>query len=133
MDAAYFHLYLGTPEDWHEKGSPELLEHFSELRDVADYIMNTFPIIKRKDEQTYGEYRTKRLILEIYDEMTEAFRTGVPYKTRLDSPPGPPEEGLPEWRPGDPKPSNCPPHPPTHMAMGGETEGQRWKLKIRES
>jgi hypothetical protein len=37
-----------------------------------DYIMETFPIVKRKDEKQYGEYRTKRVILEIYDEMKRA-------------------------------------------------------------
>ena len=31
--------------------------------------METFPIVKRKDETRYGEYRTKRVILEIYDAM----------------------------------------------------------------
>jgi hypothetical protein len=32
-----------------------------------DYIMDTFPIVRRKDEAAYGEYRTKNAILEIYD------------------------------------------------------------------
>ena len=32
-----------------------------------DYILETFPIVKRKDEQTHSEYRTKRVILDIYD------------------------------------------------------------------
>ena len=38
-------------------------------RDDVDYIMDTFPIVRRKDEKEHGEYRTKRVILEIYDEM----------------------------------------------------------------
>jgi hypothetical protein len=50
--------------------------------------METFPIVKRKDEQRFGTYRTKELILEIYDAMTEAARTGKPYQTILDPPPG---------------------------------------------
>jgi hypothetical protein len=28
--------------------------------------------VKLKDEEKYGEYRTEPVILEIYDEMTEA-------------------------------------------------------------
>jgi len=53
--------------------------------------MDTFPIVKRKDEEKYdGDYRTKRVILEIYDEMAVAARTGNPYKTRLDPPPADP-------------------------------------------
>lgn len=50
LDAAMFHLY-DLPED-----------------DV-DYVMEQFPIVKRKDEKAYGEYRTKRVILEQYREM----------------------------------------------------------------
>ena len=68
LDAAFFHLY-GIE------------------RDDVDYIMDTFPIVRRKDETRHGEYRTKRLILEIYDAMAERPRTGEPYQTRLDPPP----------------------------------------------
>jgi hypothetical protein len=52
--------------------------------------MNTFPIVKRKDEDKWGEYRTKRVILEIYDALAESIRTGQPYQTRLDPPPADP-------------------------------------------
>jgi N-6 DNA Methylase len=69
LDAAFFHLY-GIE------------------RDDVDYIMEAFPIVKRKDEQQYGSFRTKELILEVYDAMAEAIRTGVPYQTILDPPPG---------------------------------------------
>jgi len=68
LDAAYFHLY-GIE------------------RDDVDYIMETFPIVKRKDEKLYGEYRTKRVILEIFDEMQRAMETGEMYRTRLVPPP----------------------------------------------
>jgi hypothetical protein len=71
LDALYFHLY-------------------GIARDDVDYILDTFPIVRRKDEAAYGEYRTKRVILEIYDAMAEAERTGVPYQTRLDPPPADP-------------------------------------------
>ena len=30
--------------------------------------METFPIVKRKDIQKYGDYRTKQLILAYYDD-----------------------------------------------------------------
>ncbi len=43
--------------------------------------------MKRKDEKLYGVYRTKRVILEIYDEMRRAMETGEPYRTRLVPPP----------------------------------------------
>lgn len=67
LDAAFFHLY-GIE------------------RDDVDYIMETFPIVKRRDEAAHGEYRTKRVILEIYDAMQQAIETGVAYQTRLDPP-----------------------------------------------
>ncbi|WP_416673603.1 hypothetical protein [Egbenema bharatensis] len=51
------------------------------------HIPQTFPIVKRKDEQKHGHYRTKDKILEIYDAMSEAMKTGKPYQTLLDPPP----------------------------------------------
>ena len=69
LDAAFFHLYGIN-------------------RDDVDYIMETFPIVKRKDIQQYGTFRTKDLILQIYDAMTEATRIGVSYQTLLNPPPG---------------------------------------------
>lgn len=65
LDAAFFHLY-GIE------------------RDDVDYIMETFPIVRRKDIAEHGEYRTKRLILEIYDAMAEAEKSGVPYQSHFD-------------------------------------------------
>jgi hypothetical protein len=50
-------------------------------RDDIGYIMETFPIVKRKDIAEHGEYRTKDRILEIYDAMAEAERTGEPYRS----------------------------------------------------
>jgi hypothetical protein len=74
------------------------------------YIMDTFPIVKRKDEEKWGDYRTKRVILETYDAMAEAIRTGRPYQTLLDPPPGPPAHPLPEWPAETPRPANWPVH-----------------------
>lgn len=49
--------------------------------------METFLIMKRNDEERFnGDYRTKRVILEIYDAMAGAFRTDHPYQTCLDPP-----------------------------------------------
>jgi hypothetical protein len=48
LDALYAHLYGLSREE-------------------LATILETFPIVKRKDEATYGEYRTKRLVLEAYE------------------------------------------------------------------
>jgi hypothetical protein len=109
LDAAFFHLYLGSEDEWHRQ--PEALtQAFHTPRHAVDHIMDTFPIVRRKDEEKWGDYRTKRVILEIYDTLAESIRAGQPYQTRLDPPPGPPAERLPEWRTGSPKPANWPLH-----------------------
>jgi hypothetical protein len=114
LDAAFFHLYLGNEEEWKKTATKELLEYFPSPRNAVEYVMETFPIIKGRDEQKYGSYRTKELILEIYDKMAEAIKADQTYQTILDPPPGPPSDGLPEWQPGQSKPANWPPniHPP---------------------
>ncbi len=92
LDALYFHLYKICRGD-------------------VDYIMETFPIVKRKDIAKYGSYRTKETILEIYDAMQIAMETGQPYQTRLDPPPGPPTDGDGNFIPMDQwDPDNWPPH-----------------------
>ncbi len=50
LDACWFQLYGLSRED-------------------IDYIMDTFPIVSRKDIAEFGEYRTKRMILEEYDRI----------------------------------------------------------------
>jgi len=77
LDAAFFHLYGIARAD-------------------VDYIMDTFPIVRRKDEAAHGEYRTKRVILELYDDMAAAIAGGPSYATRLAPPLGPDLSG-----PGD--------------------------------
>ena len=49
LDAIYAHLYGLTKEE-------------------LDYILETFPIVKKKDIEKYGSYRTKDLILKYYNE-----------------------------------------------------------------
>ena len=131
LDAAFFHLYFPATANgaWQTANRSEgavrnetpeelaqLKHHFPTPRDAVAYVMDTFPIVRRKDEQKYGQYRTKRVILETYDAMGESMKTGKPYQTILDPPPGPPadERGnflpLPEWKPGQPKPKDWPPH-----------------------
>ncbi|MCQ6555437.1 N-6 DNA methylase [Streptomyces sp. C10-9-1] len=76
LDALFFHLYGIT-------------------RDDVDYILDAFPIVKRKDEAKYGTYRTKDLILAEYDRMAAAgvslttpLVDGENYTSTLTPPPG---------------------------------------------
>ena len=50
-------------------------------------ILETFPIVKRKEIAKHGEFRTKRVILEMYDAMAAAMQGSAPYVTRLEPPP----------------------------------------------
>jgi hypothetical protein len=53
LDAAFFILYGIEPDD-------------------ADYIMDTFPIVRQNDEKDFGTYRTKIEILRLLREMRSA-------------------------------------------------------------
>jgi hypothetical protein len=81
LDAAFFRLYL--PSEANGEWRPvdgEMAEDVAELkasfptpRDGVAYIMDTFPIVRRRDKDKYdGDFRTKRIILEIYDAMQDA-------------------------------------------------------------
>jgi hypothetical protein len=63
LDAAFFHLYGIERED-------------------VDYIMDSFRAFRNNDPERFA--RTKVLILEIYDAMAAAMKTGDPYQTILD-------------------------------------------------
>ena len=67
IDAAFFHLYGISQDD-------------------ASYILDTFPVLEKSETRAYGEYRTKRIVLETYDALAAAAAQGRPY----DSPLGPP-------------------------------------------
>jgi len=67
LDAAFFHLY-------------------DIERDDVGYIMDSFVAFQHNDAARFN--RTKELILQVYDAMTEAARTGMSYQTILEPPPG---------------------------------------------
>jgi hypothetical protein len=47
-----------------------------------------FPIVKRNDIKQHGDYRMRRMILDLYDRMQHARDTGEPYQTLLAPPLG---------------------------------------------
>lgn len=91
LDAAFFHLYLPAEADgswW--RAAPDwapvaetdddlkrLTELFPTPRAAVAYILDQFPIVRRKDEAQFGAYRTKETILAIYDAMQDAQRRGA--------------------------------------------------------
>jgi hypothetical protein len=68
IDAAMFHAYGIETGD-------------------LEYILSTFPIVKKQDEQEYGSYRTAQVIREVFDGMQQAAAAGNAYQTRLKSEP----------------------------------------------
>ena len=67
IDAAFFHLY-GLSKD-----------------DTA-YILDTFPVLARSEKREHGEYRTKRMVLEVYDALAASAAKGIPYDSSLGRP-----------------------------------------------
>jgi hypothetical protein len=71
LDATVFHLY-------------------NLARDDVEHIMSTFPVAESYEVRDFGEFRTRRLILERYDAMRSAAESCTPYMTILEPPPGDP-------------------------------------------
>ena len=67
IDAAFFHLYSVSRED-------------------TEYIISTFDVLERADLRQYGEFRTKRVVLERYDALAAAIASGQPYVSPLGPP-----------------------------------------------
>jgi hypothetical protein len=71
LDAAFFHFYNIQRKD-------------------VGFMLESFPIVKRKDRQKFGSFQSKARILRIYDQLTAAMQSGVAYHSDLDPPPGSP-------------------------------------------
>jgi hypothetical protein len=70
LDAAFLHIYG--------------LE-----RDEAEHVLDSFFVVRKYEERDFGEYRTKRLVLEAYDRMVEAIANGGKgWKPLADPPAG---------------------------------------------
>jgi hypothetical protein len=90
--------YAGTPFKWNTNRRFQLrceldaafFQLYGLSRDDVSYVMDSFPIVRKNEEKAHGEYRTKRVILEVYDALTQATQTGNPYRTPLDPLPAAP-------------------------------------------
>jgi hypothetical protein len=88
--------YDGRPFNWNPERRRQIraeidascLHLYGLGRNEADYIMETFHVLRRKEEATYGEYLSKRLVLERYDAIAAAVESGQPYQSPLTPPPG---------------------------------------------
>ncbi|MCX5045260.1 N-6 DNA methylase [Aldersonia sp. NBC_00410] len=58
-------------------------------RGEAEHVLDAFPVVRKYDERDFGDYRTKRLVLEAYDRMAEAIANGGKgWKPLADPPAG---------------------------------------------
>ncbi|MFJ6300190.1 Eco57I restriction-modification methylase domain-containing protein [Pseudarthrobacter oxydans] len=69
IDAALFHLYGLT-------------------RDETEYVMTTFEGVRKSDEARFGEYRTQRLVLDVFDAIQHAIDVGSSYESFVKPSPG---------------------------------------------
>lgn len=53
-------------------------------RDGVAHVLESFPIMRRREEALFGEYRTSLLVLELYDRMVSAIDAGAAYVSILD-------------------------------------------------
>ena len=57
LDAAFLHVYGLSREE-------------------SEHVLDSFPVVRKYEERDYGEYRTRRLIIEAYDRMASAIANG---------------------------------------------------------
>ena len=63
--------YVGEPFSWDEEERRHLRARLDALyfhlyglsRTDAEYVLNTFPIVRREDEAAFGKYRTRDMTL----------------------------------------------------------------------
>jgi hypothetical protein len=58
LDAAMFHVYGVT-------------------RAETEHVLDAFPVLRKYEERDHGEFRTRHLVLEIYDAMQRAAASGT--------------------------------------------------------
>ncbi|MBK8445253.1 MAG: hypothetical protein IPL41_00585 [Micropruina sp.] len=81
-----------TPRPWDVHGRQLLRAEldgamfhlFGIAREDVEYIMETFPIVKRKDVAKFGSYRTNELIMQVYDAMQHAIDSSCPYRSPIE-------------------------------------------------
>jgi hypothetical protein len=60
-------------------------------RDRADWILESFKVLKKYEERDHGEFRTKRLVMAAYEAMGKAKEQGTAYVTPLSPLPADPK------------------------------------------
>lgn len=77
LDAMFFFLYLGSPTHWASQAS-ELTADFKSPSEAIDYIMESFPIVKRREVERFGSFRSKVQILHDFKSIPELLLKKAP-------------------------------------------------------
>jgi hypothetical protein len=83
LDAAFFRLYLGSDDEWKASAGPLLLEKLPTPRHAIEHIMDSFPIVKRKELDSLSGFRTQDEILLL----TATVITDAPHTSQDSRPP----------------------------------------------
>jgi hypothetical protein len=75
LDAAFLHLYGLDRSD-------------------AEWVLDSFPVLKKNEESKLGKFRTKDIVLAMYEKMADAQRAGTVFVSPLTPPPGDPQAAL---------------------------------------
>jgi hypothetical protein len=59
-------------------------------RTQAEWLLDSFTVLRKYEEADHGEFRTKRVVLEVYDQISAAKRARRAYETRLKPAPADP-------------------------------------------
>lgn len=65
-----------------------LLHVYGLIREEAEHVLDSFTVVRRYEERDFGEFRTKRLVLESYDAIAGAAASEVPWRSPLLPAPG---------------------------------------------
>ena len=69
IDALYLHLYGFTREE-------------------AKYVLDTFSVLRGKEESNIGEYRTRNQVMAFFDSIQRSKDTGELYRSGISPEPG---------------------------------------------
>lgn len=89
---------IGPPYKWNPSRRAILqaeidaaMLHLYDLdREQAEWVIESFTVLRKYEERDHSEFRTKNLVLAAYDAMAKAKELGAVYETPLSPPPADP-------------------------------------------
>lgn len=90
--------FEGGPFNWNIDRRPLIqaeidaaMLHLYELnREQAEWVLDSFTVLRKYEERDHSEFRTKRLVLNMYDAMAKAKEQGTAYVTPISPSPADP-------------------------------------------